>query len=60
MKQLISRLIRGEEGQGMAEYGLILALIAVVVIVTLTALGGGLEGIFRSITEAVGGTVPAE
>jgi pilus assembly protein Flp/PilA len=33
---------QAEEGQGLAEYGLILALIAVACIVAFTALGGGI------------------
>jgi pilus assembly protein Flp/PilA len=33
-----------QEGQTMAEYGLILALIAVVVIGTLTLIGTGIDG----------------
>ena len=33
-----------EEGQGLAEYGLILALIAVVCIIALTTLGGDIAG----------------
>jgi len=53
MRQLISRLMREEEGQGMAEYGLILALIAVVVIGALTMLGTELGGIFDSITNVL-------
>ena len=44
-----------ESGQGMVEYGLIIALIAVVLIGALTALGNGLDGIFSGITEALGG-----
>lgn len=39
-----------ESGQGMVEYGLIIALIAVVLIAALTALGGGLNDIFEEIT----------
>lgn len=39
-----------EEGQGMAEYGLILGLIAVVVIVALTALGGQISTLFTNLT----------
>jgi len=38
-----------EEGQGLAEYGLILALIAVVCIGALTALGGGVSGILNQL-----------
>ena len=43
-----------ESGQGMVEYGLIIALIAVVLIGALTALGGGLSNIFGNITTALG------
>ncbi|MCC6381995.1 MAG: Flp family type IVb pilin [Dehalococcoidia bacterium] len=39
-----------EEGQGLAEYGLILALVAVVAIGALTALGGGISGTLGTIT----------
>ncbi|HEX6029789.1 MAG TPA: hypothetical protein VFY90_00070 [Tepidiformaceae bacterium] len=39
-----------EEGQGLAEYGLILALIAVVCIVALQALGAGIAATLGSIT----------
>ena len=38
-----------QEGQAMAEYGLILALIAVVCIIALTALGTGVSGKLNSI-----------
>ena len=41
---------RDEEAQGLAEYGLILALIAVVCIAALTALGGGISATLGSIT----------
>ena len=41
---------RDEEGQGLAEYGLILALIAVVCIVALQALGGGISGKLGEVT----------
>jgi len=42
---------RNEEGQGLAEYALILVLIAVVVIVALTALGGEIESVFNRVTD---------
>ena len=41
-----------EEGQGLAEYGLILALIAVVCIVALQALG---QGILTTLNSVVAG-----
>ncbi len=41
--------IKKEEGQGMVEYGLIIALIAVVVIVALVLVGDQLKAIFNTI-----------
>jgi pilus assembly protein Flp/PilA len=41
--------VENEEGQGMAEYGLILALIAIVVIAALTLIGGNLTEKFNEI-----------
>lgn len=41
---------RDEEGQALVEYGLILALIAVLCIVALTALSGGISGELTKIT----------
>ena len=43
-----------EEGQALAEYGLILALIAVVAIAALTALGLAVSGKLDEITNAFG------
>ena len=43
MKQMLKRLWTEESGQGMAEYGLILALIAVVCITAFTTLGKGIS-----------------
>jgi pilus assembly protein Flp/PilA len=48
--------LRSEDGQGMVEYGLIIALIAVVVIGVLTALGGQVNKMFCSVWTALGGT----
>jgi len=49
-KKYIALTHKDEEGQGLAEYGLILALIAVACILALTALGGGIAGTLGSIT----------
>jgi len=46
---LVARYER-EDGQALAEYGLLLALIAVVCIVALTALGFAIAGTLSSIT----------
>jgi pilus assembly protein Flp/PilA len=50
--------IKKEEGQAMAEYGLILALIAVVVIGAVTVIGTSLKTKFTSIATGLGGVVP--
>ncbi len=49
-----------ESGQGMVEYGLIIALVAVVVIVGLTALGGKANTLFSGISDklTMGTTAP--
>lgn len=52
---LLQRLLADESGQSMAEYGLILALIAIAVIVAITALGRGISGKFSEITNALSG-----
>lgn len=51
MKKFMNWLKNEESGQGMVEYGLILALIAVAVIVALTALGDNVEGIFNNVKD---------
>lgn len=47
--------LKQEEGQGMAEYGLLLALIAVLLIAALGFLRGGIESAFSSVTSGLGG-----
>ena len=50
LNALISSLIiRDEEGQGLAEYALILALIAVVAIIALIFLGTQVSGILNTV-----------
>jgi pilus assembly protein Flp/PilA len=47
--RVLARVQRDEEGQGLAEYGLILALIAVVCIGALTALGAGISDTLNAL-----------
>ncbi|MFM1603125.1 Flp family type IVb pilin [Helcococcus ovis] len=49
MKNIMNWFMKEESGQGMVEYGLILALIAVVVIAALTSVGTKIKGIFQNI-----------
>ncbi|MGE5592531.1 MAG: Flp family type IVb pilin [Betaproteobacteria bacterium] len=53
MMALLKRLFKEEDGQGMVEYGLIIALVAVVLIGALVALRNGLSGIFGDATAAL-------
>jgi len=46
-------LVRSEKGQGLAEYALILALIAVVAILALTFLGTQVRDILDSIGKQI-------
>ncbi len=55
---LLSQMMKSKKGQGMVEYGLIIGLIAIVVIVALRLLGTNLTGIFNSISGTVGTAVP--
>ena len=55
--EFLMNLWKEEEGQGMAEYGLILALVALAVIIALTAVGTSLDTVFRNIVGKLGGTV---
>ncbi len=50
MLNSIKRLFTEESGQGMAEYGLILALVAVLLIAALTGLKDGLVTTFEKVT----------
>ncbi len=53
MTNLFSRFVRDESGATAIEYGLIAALIAVVVIGAVTAVGTNLSGTFTNVSTAV-------
>ena len=46
---LLDALREREEGQTMAEYGVVLAVITLGVVVALTALSGGITGAIQSV-----------
>lgn len=52
MRARIGKYVKSEKGQGMVEYGLIIALIAVVVVVALTPLGTTIRDMFSKIAES--------
>ena len=47
------RRARASEGQGMVEYALIIALVAIVLVTALSALTGGIGSVFTSITKSL-------
>jgi len=47
---LAQRLGRDERGATAVEYGLMVALIAAAIVLTVTALGGALNGLFTTVT----------
>ena len=57
MKEKLVGLLKDEAGQGMTEYGLIIALIAVVAIGIITTMGGQISNIFTNASTKL---TPAE
>lgn len=53
MTKIVSRFLKDESGATAIEYGLIAALIAVVVIGAVTAVGTNLSAKFNNISNAV-------
>jgi pilus assembly protein Flp/PilA len=57
MLNKIKNLVKEEQGQGMTEYGLLLAVIVVIVVAALTLLKGSLTGLFQDVQEKLNGAV---
>jgi len=53
MLAFFSTLLRRDDGATMVEYGLMVALIAVVALLAITALGGSVRDIFQSIADTL-------
>jgi pilus assembly protein Flp/PilA len=53
MGQFVSRFIRDERGATAIEYGLIVALISVVIITAVTSVGNSLKTKFNSINSSL-------
>ncbi len=47
--ELARTSLQKEEGQTMAEYGVVLAVITLLIVGTLTALSGGINGALNSV-----------
>ena len=61
MEKLMN-FLKDEEGATAVEYGIMVALIAVAVIVTVTLLGNQLNAVFTEVTDSMGAidNVPTE
>ena len=59
MKEMMNWIANEEEGQGMVEYALILALIAIAAITVLPNIGDKILGIFTDVDDALEATVAA-
>jgi Flp pilus assembly pilin Flp len=55
---LISKLMKDQSGQDLAEYGIALGVIAVGVGALVVALGGSVEAIWTSANTTISGLVP--
>ena len=53
--QMLKKFLRDESGATAIEYGLIAALISVVIITAVTTVGGNLKTTFNSVVTALGG-----
>ena len=59
MTKFVSRFMNDESGATAIEYGLIAALIAVVIISAVTALGTTIKAKFNDVVTGMGGTAGA-
>jgi Flp pilus assembly pilin Flp len=50
---LHSLIPKNEQGQDLAEYAVFLGLIALVVVVSITIIGGGISNVFMAIATAI-------
>jgi len=53
MSKFVTRFLKDESGATAIEYGLIAALVAVVLVTALTAMGGKLSSTFNSVSAAL-------
>ena len=53
MSKFVSRFLNNESGATAIEYGLIAALIAVVIITAVTTIGTNLKGTFNNVANGV-------
>jgi pilus assembly protein Flp/PilA len=49
----VRKFVKDESGQGMVEYGLIIGLVAIALVITITSLNGSLGAVFGNITASL-------
>jgi pilus assembly protein Flp/PilA len=54
MKNVVDSMLAREEGQDLVEYALIIALVSIALVAALTALAGGISGVFSRINGSMG------
>lgn len=54
------QVLNNQKGQGMAEYGLIIAGVAILALIAIFAFGGGVTGIFTKITNVLNNAEPGD
>jgi len=55
VNNLIRKLWAEEEGQDIAEYAVMLAVILVIVVGTIRLIGGNANNVFSSVSSSIGG-----
>jgi Flp pilus assembly pilin Flp len=55
MTRLLRRLWSDEQGQDIAEYAVMLAVVLVIVVGTIRLIGGNANNVFSSVASSVGG-----
>jgi Flp pilus assembly pilin Flp len=55
MAKFLNRLWSEEEGQDIAEYAVMLAVILVIVVGTIRLIGGNANNVFSSVSSSIGG-----
>ena len=55
MASYVSALVRRDDGATMVEYGLMVALVAIIAMVGATALGVSVTGVFSNIATCISG-----
>ena len=53
MKQLLTRLVRDEQGQDLVEYALIVAAVGLALITTVNQLSAAIVSLYSSITQGL-------